>query len=149
MEQKKNLNNTQRKMLDDLYLSRFNAKRRAVLDERANQSKKLEAAIVVKEAKKYRELIRIGSKYFQLCKELRLQLENDGLELQSCLSSEPCLRLSSYRGQHPDMVEFRKATAVIEESFADKAALLRARIYGVDTSYTEIEADIEKALSEF
>lgn len=143
MEPKTALNNTQRKMLDTIFTERINKKVRLHDARRRDEREKLvkaelEKANKDKDVKEYQKL------HKQL-KDLEKTLANKGIKLNTKYdgSIEVSLGSSSYGNNAPLAVEaFDEETRRIEEKIVEATTEVRARIYGMDTSYEEVDQEL-------
>ena len=152
METKKNLNNTQRKMLDTLYSDQFRIKRAEIM---AARDKKL-ADIRAKETKAFtarkevKELLATCEKAEKLYRETSDTLAKAGFSLDGIsFSSYSHVKLSvtDYRRENSPEVEAHNAeTRAINERLNQAENEMRIKIYGSDVSYEDIEKDINDLL---
>lgn len=153
METKKNLNNVQRKMLDEIYTEQFKKKADIILEERRAGYVKLQAALLAKESKnkEVKAMLDAGTKFYELENKLHDQLISNGVTVDYRLSNAPKLSVtSSYRseGRYAELEAYQSETYRIEIALGEKKKLMRAKIYGVASSYEEIEKDISEILKD-
>lgn len=152
MEVKKGLNNTQRKLLDEVYTKQFKTRRKEIIDGRQQDLRKLEEKALKnfgkdKEIKKFLE---VGKQFYELRKKLDKKLEENGVGVSQYVSDIPELKLSygyanNYQ-QMPELLEFKEETIRIENSLGDRETEMRSKIWGINLSYEEVEAEIKELL---
>lgn len=153
MEAKKDLNNTQRKMLDQIYSEEFEKKAQAILSKRQRDFEALKVKVLGKEkvSKDIKELIAVGKKYYDLLNACKDEMTTKGLNLSNSIREVPTLSISDYRyGDntiHPELQAHKDETATISMQIAEKKKEMRASIYGMATSYTEVSEEVTKILN--
>lgn len=153
MESKQGLNNVQRKMLDEIYTEQFEALAKPILQERAEGLKRLKLEVLKEEMEKKpvkdvlakltaaRDAYQSASSYLlehglRISGYSRSSRDEDQLEFASSYDSV----------RHPKIAKYEQETRVIEERLATKKKEIRARVYGMDTTYAEVEKEITKEL---
>jgi len=152
MEVKKNLNNVQRKMLDEIYTEQFQKRANLITVDREAGRRLLQTQLLTKEAsnKKVKEMLEAGKKFFLLEQELRTELAANGVAVNPTLSRQPELSINQYRsdGQYKELEDYQKATNAIELALSEKKKEMRAKIYGVAASYEDVDAEIKELLKD-
>ena len=147
MEPKTNLNNTQRKMLDKVFKERIKKKVRAFRDRRDEQRTKLTAQELDK-AKKSKE-VKEAEKLYKQFKATEEKLAAKGISLRT--KSDNTLEVylgGRYGGTQPFAIEaFDAETRNLDERITEAETEIRARIYGMDTSYEEVDKELLSYLS--
>jgi hypothetical protein len=149
MEVKKNLNTVQRKMLDEIYTKQFNVREEAINKEREIERQKLEAKVLkdFKKDKDVKKYLEAGKAFYDLRKKLDSKLQENGIGVTEYVSNVPDLKLSygysnNYQ-QVPELLEFNDESYRIKQTLTDRKLEMRAKIYGLNASYEEVEADIK------
>ncbi len=153
METKTGLNNTQRKMLDDVYMEQYRKIEQSVLDKRKAEIKVLYSAVIKKE--KSKEPLKTAFKKIQegieAYRSIKAYLADNGMRLDSSLPTETELEIYngySSNAPHPDVVEFDRKTEEIKQKLYEKRKEIRARIYGLSSTYEEVDAEIRAHLQD-
>jgi hypothetical protein len=153
MEAKKDLNNTQRKMLDQIYSEEFEKKAQAILSKRARNFEALKVKVLGKEtiSPAIKKLIATGKDYFQQLEACKAEMHEKGLNLSQTIREVPTLSIRDYSyGSdtiHPELQAFKDETEVISMQIAEKKKEMRASIYGMATSYAEVSKEVTKILN--
>ena len=154
MEVKKNLNNVQRKMLDEIYTEQFTKRERAIRDERETGLKKLQVKLLanLSKDKEVKKMLEAGKAFYQAQEKLRSTLGSQNVALTYTLSGEPNLQVSYRYGgvgqDFPEVEEYNTRTREIELNLAEKKKEMRAKIYGVSASYEEVDKEIKELLKD-
>lgn len=152
MEVKKNLNNVQRKMLDEIYTEQFKKRERQIIDER-NQGFGPVVEKALKEFAKDKDvknMLEAGKKFYELQTKLDDKLRKSGVGVEYTLSGVPRLK-NGYRYSNeyeslPAIQEYKNETARIEQRLAELKREMRAKIYGVSATYEEVDSEIKELL---
>lgn len=150
MEKKVGLNNTQRKMLDEVYMEQFDKIERASKEKRTREREVLSNKVLAYELKTplMKILMKSIGDAYTAFKKSEKYMKDNGLSLENN-PHESELRIG--RGWnslvHPDMRKFDDETSRIEEDFAKSRKEIRARIYGMETTYAEVEGEIAKYIA--
>lgn len=156
MEAKKNLNNIQRKILDEIYTEQFDKREKFILDNREQelgklQEKNLKVFAADKEIKK---MVGAGELYFEMVRKLREKMESKNVTIGETLSTCPKLGVKTYfygRSEDkdfPEVARHKKETRAIALTLGEKRKEMRAKIYGVSASYEEVDAEIKEILKD-
>lgn len=154
MEVKKNLNNVQRKMLDEIYSEQFRAIESASEAKRNKERQKLVEKLLKdfskdKDVKAYLEA---GRKFFELAQKLKPQFEKNGVRTSDYISKPPVLSIEyGWRNENKvfkELEDFNEETLRVEGLFAQRKREMRAKIYGLNTTYEEAEAEIKVLLQD-
>ena len=154
MEVKKNLNNVQRKMLDEIYSEQFKSIRREVLDKREKEyhlleAKELKAFAKDKDVKAYLEA---GKKFYELRKKLEPKFQENGIGTNEYISNIPELKTSYGYGtgynRLPALEAHKDETSRLESLFDQRKREMRAKIYGLNATYEEAEAELKELLKD-
>lgn len=142
MEPKTNLNNTQRKMLDTIFQERIKKKVNLYRERRSEERKKLERQEFEK-AKKSKEVKEIEKLYKQF-KTLKSELKNKGIKISTKYDGSLEVSLGGrYDDTAPFSLEvFDAETRKVDEKINEAETEIRARIYGMDTSYEEVDKEL-------
>lgn len=149
MEVKRNLNNVQRKMLDQIYTEQFSQKERAILDKRDKGYEVLKAQILESERKSpaNKAVLEAGKKFYDLLTKNKGQLATKSLGFTQTIHSLPQLEFSySYGnngGIHPKLSAYSDETTRLRTELAHKKQEVRARIYGLATTFDEVKREVE------
>ena len=148
MEPKTNLNNTQRKMLDTIMSERIKKKvgsARSARQDKRNELVKSELA----KAEKSKEVKEVQKLYKEL-KAKEKALREKGVKLSTSYDGttkvELCGRYGDDNPPYP-IVAFDKETEVLDEKISEATTEVRARIYGMDTSYDEVDKELKEMFS--
>lgn len=154
MEVKKNLNNVQRKMLDEIYSEQFKAVESAKTNERSKERQKLEAKLLKDFAKNkdVKTYLEAGKKFFELAQKLRSEFDKNGVRTSDYISKPPVLTVEyGYRNDQKvfsELEKFNDETLRLQGVFAQRKREMRAKIYGLNTTYEEAEAEIKELLKD-
>lgn len=154
MEAKKDLNNTQRKMLDEIYTEQFKKKERKILDDRQIGLRKVREKVLKDEAKSknIKAILDAGNTFTKLVAKHTEELKAKGLKISNLpYRDEGKFELElkdRYNDdiEHPDIVAYKEETWVIEENLAKVKKEMRAKIYGLNTTYEEVDKEIGEIL---
>lgn len=141
MEAKKDLNNTQRKMLDEIYNKRFNEKIKPYRQKRHEEleevrRKALEEAKTSKDVEKFRDLI-------EKVRALKDKLYAGGVSVYDSYDGVVKVELKS---NHPKVKAHNDETETTLDRASEVQAEMRAKIYGLNTSYEEVDKEIAELL---
>lgn len=153
MNPKTNLNNTQRKMLDEIYTDQFNVKERLIMAKRADGLRVLMTSLTKKErkSKDVKAILDAANKLKGLMDAKHEGIRERGMEIKGFrFEKEVSLELSSgyyndYR-KHPEIVRYEEDTEAIKIDLAQKRKEIRARVYGLSASYEEADKEISNVL---
>lgn len=152
MEPKKDLNNTQRKMLDEVYMEHFDAVAKRILNKRKDEYQKLEEELLKGAQKKYSKEISDFNKMCIKMTELSRKIyEESGFEIQadgyrSEIKYNFVIKFRS-ESRHPKLQAHEEETDKIRLSLAQKKKEIRSRIYGLDMTYETIDSEIKKEIA--
>lgn len=154
MQPKKDLNNVQRKMLDQIYTEQFGKKEQAILATRAKEYDALQIKVLKKESltPNLKKMLKCGEEYYKLLESNKSYLNENGLYVNDTVSKKPELTLShsySYNSsynKHPQLTAHTEETQRISIMLGEKKKEMRARIYGSSVSYDEVEKEITEIL---
>lgn len=148
MEAKKELNNAQRKMLDEIYCEQFDKISKPILGKRAEGLQKLKQEVLKEEiakdpVKTSLKMLNDATKYIKKHEE---HYNKMGLKLSSSLPTSFSLEFQyGWKAeQHPKIQKYLEETAKIELDLANKKKEIRSRIYGMSTTYEEVDAEIRE-----
>jgi len=152
MEVKKNLNNTQRKMLDQIYVEQFDKRARMIRESRRAGREKLMVQLLAKESEdeKIQEMLDAGRKFYLLYEELKPKLAVNGVSVDNNLNKIPKLYINQYSraNKYVDLQDYDDETDKIELSLSEKKKEMRAKIYGVAASYEDVDKEIKELLKD-
>jgi len=154
MEVKKNLNGMQRKMLDEIYTEQFKKREKTILDER-ERGKSILTDKLLKEFAKDKEVkayLEAGKKFFELAQKLKPKFDKNGVSTSDYITKVPALSVyCGYRNDYkvfPELNIYSEETIRIEGVLAEKKREMRAKIYGVEASYEEVDKEIKELLKD-
>lgn len=155
MEVKRNLNNIQRKMLDEIYTEQFEKRQKIIKDEReaglnALKEKCLKSFKTNKEVKK---MLEAGKVYFELQEKLTPEMDLKGICLTQRANKMPSLEVRNRyyghdRKEFPEVTEYEAESTRIDLRLSEKKREMRAKIYGVSASYEEVDEEIKELLKD-
>ncbi len=149
MDKKVGLNNVQRRMLDEIYTEQFDKVSSTILNRRREGYQALSRKVLKEEADKAplkTALVKFAEAY-KAAKHIEDYLSDNGLRLDNRIY-EVELEVSTYSGNtHPKLLKHSEETREIEIDLAKKKKEIRARIYGMDTTYEEVEKEISKEIA--
>lgn len=156
MQPKKNLNNQQRKMLDEIYSEQFNAKKAVILNKRSEELSTLKLQVVdeVSNTRKAKALVEAGKRFYELLQTTGKELAEVGIHINEKVSGVPILGLQRYSysstvdATHPKLLAHQERTRQIEAELAEKKQLIRSAIYGMATDFNDVKAEIEAVLAD-
>lgn len=158
MEVKKGLNNTQRKILEEIYVNR-------VIRAKADYEQKRRAARVVFCEDLLKAFLKTqkGKSIQKGIENLQAAIKNASKEIE-----EACVEISGLRSifeakieiksalyernKNPDVKEFDRETDRRIQMFDDARDEVRAKVWGMDTSYQDIENEVDaliRGISEY
>lgn len=152
MEKKEGLNNVQRKMLDEIYTEQFEKLAEPIIRERREGLKRIKIAILKKESEKkpVKDVLAKAAAAREAYQAAAGYLVENGLRIKDFSSRDEYSLdfASSYDSlTHPEIAEYETETRAIEERLATKKKEIRARIYGMDTTYSQVEEEINRELA--
>jgi type II secretory ATPase GspE/PulE/Tfp pilus assembly ATPase PilB-like protein len=155
MDPKKNLNNVQRKMLDEVYMEHFDSIYDRIMDKRKDEFNKLEDSLLIVARKKYAkeiaELNKVVGKMANLSdkiyEESGFQIKADNRYRDELEKGEFVIKFRN-ESRHPKLAAHKDETSKIHVELMRKKKEIRARIYGLDMTYETIEAEIEKEIKD-
>jgi hypothetical protein len=155
MEVKKNLNNVQRKMLDEIYTEQFKKRERTISDERQAGLNQLQQKCLkgFKQDKEVKKMLEVGKAFYELQEKLSPKMDASGISLNRRIGKVPqleiCNRYYGYdRKEFPEVTVYQSETTRIELRLAEKKKEMRAKIYGVSASYEDVDAEIKELLKD-
>ena len=154
MDKKTNLNNTQRKMLDEVYMEAFDGVSHNILEKRTEGYTKLSDKIIKEESKRaiVKETIQSYNLIVKKIKKCEEYLGKNGLTLNGVpynLNNSLTVESQySCDGKHPKLKKYQAETDKIKAKLARNKREVRARIYGMDTTYEAVEKEIAKYIAE-
>lgn len=152
MEAKKDLNNTQRKMLDEIYTEQFKKKEQKILQDRQDGYRKLQAKVLKDEtkSKNIKAILDAAEKFTALYKKHSGELEEKGLKIDNMPYRDEAFSLKLAdrydNNTHPTLLAYKEETYAIEENLAKVKKEMRAKIYGLNTTYEEVDKEIGEIL---
>lgn len=147
----KTLNNQQRKVLSKLYEKQFELKKQEIREARAAEFAKLQEKLNSKlKDKDFAEYVKATETVKRLEKVLKERYEDGEVEFSSASYSSPA-RLSvkshSYRGPvNTELETHNKETMKTLEKVEIAEQDAQTRIYGLDVTFEEIKAEVDKLL---
>lgn len=151
MKEVSGLNNVQRKMLDDIYMEQFDKIEREILEPIKRDFEKLKETVLREEIKKspIKELYLALEKAHKLYKKNENYLNDNDMAFKEGYGykKEPVLEFGYGYVRHPKIVAFHKKAKEKELELANKRKEIRARIYGLNTTYEEVSKEISAYLS--
>lgn len=153
----KNLNNVQRKMLDTIYSKELEGRATEYRNGREVKRKALIQTIKDKAQKKYKPVFNEAAKLAKKLQKLEKTLREEGLGLSQSI---PTSRFEiNYKGsgysrysstytttKNPLVEKFDEETKDSEAKLNDLKNEIRADIYGLQITYTEIRAELDKKI---
>jgi hypothetical protein len=152
MNAQKSLNNVRRKMLDEIYGNEFDKKANAILEQRNQDLEALKATVIKDESNRaaVKKVLRLGESFYEAVKAIQPELRELGLNLTNVPFNlnPPALEISGgySSNTHPALTAYRAGTNRIEMELTEKKRGMRARIYGVQATYEDIQRDIDEIL---
>ena len=149
MKPKEGLTAVQRKMLDEIYMEQFEKKADEILHPRKVEFEKLKNEVIDFEYSKgpLKEMIKALEKGYELMEQHKTYFKDNNITLDN-YAHKPKLKFGYGYVSHPKLVAHEKKTREIEMDLATKKKEIRARIYGMSTSYDEVEKEISQFLSD-
>lgn len=151
MESKQNLNNTQRAMLDKIYTAELTDRANVIIKKRSIER----PSIVEKALKAFSttgdnaKLLKKTTEAYTLFQEMKNSLKEQGIYLTSGVDHEPKFGVLSYADDKPPLLkEFDDETVAIQGKLRRAQLEVRARIYGMTTTYEEVRQDLDNYLRE-
>ena len=144
MEPKTNLNNTQRKMLDTVFSQRIEKKVKLFNERRSDERKKLERAELAK-AEKSKD-VKEAVKFYKSFYALKKKLSDQGVELSTNYDGAVKVELGGRYGTNTKpfaLQAFDEESRKLSEKINESTTEVRARIYGMDTSYEEVDKELK------
>ena len=142
MEPKTSLNNTQRKMLDTIFSERIQKKVSAYREKRQQERAKLTKQELEKaeKSKEVKELIKI----YKDMKAREKALKDKGIKVSTSYDGSIKVELGGrYDDNLPFALEaFDAETRKVDEKINESTTEVRARIYGMDTSYEQVDKEL-------
>lgn len=150
MTPKKDLNNVQRKMLDEIYTEQFDKIEHGILKLRVQEYEKLKDKVLETESKKepLKTMLTHMEAGYKLWKKHEDDLRKMGIRFCD-RPDEPKLRIDYYNEDytHPLLQAHKEKTHEIELDLAQKRKEIRARVYGMATTYEEVNKEVSEYIS--
>ena len=142
MEPKTSLNNTQRKMLDTIFSERIQKKVQAYREKRSLERAKLVKSELEK-AEKSKEVKELTKMYKDI-KAREKALKEKGIKVSTSYDGSIKVELG---GRYDDNASFAieafdAETRKTDEKINESTTGVRARIYGMDTSYEQVDKEL-------
>lgn len=148
----KTLNNQQRKVLSKLYEKQFSIKKQEIHEQRNSEFTKLKEKLNSKiKDKDFAEYVKATETVKRLEKVLKARYDGGQIEFStSSYSSGPSLSVKSHsyrEGEiNPELESFNTETKKVLEKVEIAEQEAQTRIYGLDVTFEEIKAEIDKLL---
>lgn len=148
------MNNTQRKMLDKIYSERLEKRIREYSIQRTKELSTLKEAFLEKTSADYQDLLRAGETYFLLVQKHKDDLKREGLRITHAIDTQPKLEHYTYYRDEGSTVlndmlnDFHKETQEHIEKMRGLKDEITLRLYGTDTTFDEIDAEINKLIGD-
>ena len=162
MEAKKGLNNTQRKILEEIYVDKLKSDLKAVKSKRQSErdafiksviDEELKAASVKRVKKALDNLVTTLEKDGWYLEERGIKVNGlPGYRDDGDLSRRAAkiqLELHSSYGErdNPMIQDYDEETLMVQARYEAANREIRAKIWGLDTSYEEIEKEVQAVLN--
>ena len=130
-------------MLDEIYTDQFDKIASGILHERANGHSKLKIQVLKDERLKEpaKSILKHLQSACELMEKNKDYFQENGLRLENSLYKND-LSMNSYDGKHPKLYAYEQKTHEIEVELAKKRKEIRARVYGLNTTYEEVEKEV-------
>lgn len=151
MKVKTNLNNVQRKMLDEIYSKQFDELARPIMEERQRGLDKLTRKVLRDEQKKdpVKKVLKAWKEAVKLSKQYQTYFEDRGLSLSNSTYSEYELSFKRYSNhEHPEILKYQAETDRIHAELVNRKKEIRARIFGMETTFEDVDAEIKKYIAD-
>jgi hypothetical protein len=153
MQPKSGLNNTQRKMLDEIYMEQFKKKERAIKQKREEGLSLLKEKIIKEESKSKdaKPILEAAKKLAQLVETHKDTMRERGVTVKGIRldgNIEVDIHTHSYSTYivHPKIEAYKEDTLNLELELAQKKKEIRALIYGLAATYEEADKEIAEVL---
>lgn len=150
MEKKQGLSNVQRKMLDEIYTEQFDTLAKPIIYERREGRERIVAEIVKQELKTgpLKDVFDKMQAAYSAYEKAKPYLEKNGLKFYD-KPDKPRLEIANgYSSiRHPKLKKYDDESTKIETRLATKKKEIRARVYGLDATYEEVEREIAKEIA--
>lgn len=136
-------------MLDEIYCEQFEKAVRPILLKRKEGYEALKVKVLKSELSKspMKDVMKKLGDAYKAVKDVKDYMEENGLRLNNSLYEQE-LTIDSYRYlPNPTLSKYNDETNEIEQSLAKKKKEIRARIYGMDTTFEEVEREISKEIA--
>ena len=157
MEAKTGLNNTQRKILEGIYVERLKEKQDTAINARQAQRKQFSKKVVAKALKD--PAIRSVKKALENLATVLTKHESklDGIGISEFPGyngtyAERAEKMKlyvrdRYDEKHPELQEFDNETESLRDKYHKAIQEVRVKIWGMNVSYEEMEKEIDKVLA--
>jgi len=144
----KNLNNTQRKMLERIYVKRIQEKQTQYERERINGRNDALQEEVAKIEKQFKPLMDAARKYWKLYEEQKDDLRKAGVRLDFQVGMARLIPEYSYYGaEKPQYLKkYDEETSAALRRLNEIRDEVTLRIYGSDATYADIDKEINELL---
>ncbi len=149
MEAKKGLNNTQRKVLEEIYVGRIDGEKRTYERERRSGRQDFVEASLEKErnSNPIKSILAADRKRAELLEKNAEYLKEKGIYFNNKYKLE--IRYNSGYDCSSVVSDYDDETSNTVDRYNKAKQEVRAKIWGLDTSYEEIEAEIDAVLAKF
>ncbi len=159
MEAKKDLNNTQRKVLEEVYLEQLKEMHQQYRRDRRDERDKTKDEVLekLKNKSEFKKLQKAIVNLREAFKDSDKLLAEEGISLYGVegyreTPSEKAAKIhlgwySSDADTNKTMQLFDAVTQETERKFASAKNEIRAKIWGLDSSYADIEAEVSAVLA--
>ena len=153
MEAKKDLNNTQRKVLEEIYCEQVTVMLKDYKKSRSAEREKFVVSVIdnIKKTKKGKAVQAAIEKLKNAVEDAEQFFKEQGVNSYTFrdVSGLEIKLDSSYRydeTKNPDIRAFDEETAFTEERYDKVRQEVRAKIWGMNTTYAEIEKEVKSVL---
>lgn len=150
MKEKVGLNNVQRKMLDEIYTEQFDKIAGGILSLRTQEYEKLKLTVLRDERKKepVKSILEHLESAEKLVEKHKNYFDDNGLRFDNTIHKND-VTISRYDSiLHPKLKAYSDKTREIEIDLAKKRKEIRARVYGLNTTYAEVEKEVSAFIAD-
>jgi len=150
------LNLVQRKMLDKIYSEEMDLKARNYSNERQLKRNALIKTLVAKESAKHKVILKKASAMAKELIKLENKLEKTGFRFNKSMSANAFVieytggstySYSNSRSKNPEIIKFDNETNASKSRLNDLKNEIRADIYGLQITYSEIRTELDNKIS--
>lgn len=136
-------------MLDEIYSEQFDKIAKPILNDRKKGLDKLQEEVIRKEAKQdpIKKILKLLNEASDLAKENEEYFKDNGLKFNHSLYQDWKLEFGWSSENHPEIEAYCLETREVEQDLINKKKEIRSRIYGMNTTFEQVDAEIKEYIA--